>query len=121
MPRLKICLDPDRVEAGVDEVGRGCLAGPVVAGAVVWNPELPDDPMLDLIRDSKRLSPAQREKARVFIEDNAVAYAVHFVDNREIDRINILRATYAAMHGAIDGLGDTGPITAVGIVANSLF
>lgn len=109
---LRTCHRADRLEAGVDEVGRGCLAGPVVAAAVVWNPELDDDTddaeaaaMLPLVRDSKTLSAGQRERVAGFIRDSAVAHAVAFVDNAEIDRSNILRASVRAMHEALDGLG----------------
>ena len=102
---LRLCMDASAMEAGIDEAGRGCLAGPVVAAAVVWNPELDDHPMLALVRDSKRLSPGQRAKARAFIEENAIAYAVRFVDAPRIDGVNILRATFEAMHGAVDDLG----------------
>jgi ribonuclease HII len=104
---LKPCADPTRLEAGIDEAGRGCLAGPVVAAAVVWPPDVSgmDTGMLKLVRDSKKLSPAQRERARVFVEEHAVAFAVCFVQPPEIDRINILNATFAAMHGAVDDLG----------------
>ena len=104
---LRPYADSARLEAGIDEAGRGSLAGPVVAAAVVWNPDIGalDPAMLKLVRDSKKLSPAQRERARVFVEEQAIAFAVCFVHPPEIDRINILNATYAAMHGAVDDLG----------------
>ena len=78
-----------------------------MAAAVVWNPDTSDmDPaMLAIVRDSKKLTPMQRERATVFVEEHAIAFAVHFVHAPEIDRINILNATFAAMHGAIDALG----------------
>jgi ribonuclease HII len=99
------CVQEDRIEAGVDEAGRGSLAGPVVAAAVVWNPstQLPDAE-LRLIRDSKTLSRAQRDRARRVIEDVAVAWSVASVPAAEIDRVNILNATMQAMHAALDGL-----------------
>lgn len=87
-------------EAGCDEAGRGCLAGPVVAAAVV----LPPDFCHPLLNDSKQLKPEIREELRILIEAEALAWSVAFVDNREIDRINILQATYKAMHEAIDTL-----------------
>ena len=104
---LLSCADPTRLEAGIDEAGRGSLAGPVAAAAVVWNPDVisMDPVLLNLVRDSKKLSPAQRERARVFVEEHALAFAVCFIHPQEIDRINILNATYSAMHGAIDNLG----------------
>lgn len=92
-----------RVEAGVDEAGRGCLAGPVAAAAVVWDPAL-EHPLVERIRDSKRLSPRMRETLREFIEAHAVAWAVRLVDAPQIDRENILQATQTAMHGALDEL-----------------
>lgn len=92
------------VEAGIDEAGRGCLAGPVVAAAVVWNPELPPCPELSMIKDSKKLSKHARARLRTFIEDNAIASAVAFVSNDVIDAKNILQATFDAMHQAVAGL-----------------
>lgn len=103
---LSTFMTPGDVEAGVDEAGRGALAGPVVAAAVVWNPELTGDacPTVRRIRDSKRLSRAQREALRGFIQDEAVAWSVCAVDPSDIDRLNILVATMKAMRGALDGL-----------------
>ena len=88
-------------EAGCDEVGRGCLAGPVVAAAVV----LPDGFTHELLRDSKTLSEKRRLEARDVIVDNAVAWCVAEVSAVEIDRVNILNASIMAMHRALDGLG----------------
>lgn len=98
---------PTALEAGIDEAGRGALAGPVVAAAVVWNPELSPLDVLDghLIRDSKKLSRAQRERARVAVTEHALAWCVCEVGAAEIDGTNILRATMAAMRGAVRGLG----------------
>ena len=89
-----------RVEAGCDEAGRGCLAGPVTAAAVI----LPPDFHNDLINDSKQLTERQRERLRPVIEREAVAWAVAMVSPQEIDRINILRASITAMHRALDQL-----------------
>jgi len=89
-----------RVEAGCDEAGRGCLAGPVTAAAVI----LPPDFHNDLINDSKQLTERQRERLRPVIEREAVAWAVAMVSPQEIDRINILRASITAMHRALDML-----------------
>lgn len=98
------------MEVGVDEAGRGCLAGPVFAAAVIWPPlggeteaRLRADPRLKLVRDSKTLSPAQRVQARAFIEAEAVAWGVGTADVEEIDRDNILKATMRAMRRALDG------------------
>jgi ribonuclease HII len=88
------------IEAGCDEAGRGSYAGPVFAAAVI----LPTDFFHPLLNDSKQISPAVREELRVFIEANCLGYAVAFVDEQEIDRINILRASFRAMHLAIDQL-----------------
>ena len=88
------------LEAGCDEAGRGCLAGPVVAAAVIL-PVKFDHPLLD---DSKKLTESQRELLRPIIESNSLAWAVGVVDVREIDEINILNASFLAMHRAIDQL-----------------
>lgn len=101
---LEVCMNEGLVEVGVDEAGRGCLAGPVVAAAVIWNPDLPHSPELAMIKDSKKLSRLAREKLRAFIEDNAVACSVAFVHSDVIDKKNILQATFDAMHEAIDTL-----------------
>ena len=88
------------IEAGCDEAGRGCLAGPVYAAAVI----LPPDFHNDLLNDSKQLTEAKRYQLRQVIQREAVAWAVGVVDNHEIDQINILRASILAMHRALDGL-----------------
>ncbi len=85
------------IEAGCDEAGRGCLAGPVVAAAVVLPPRV----RLPGLDDSKKLSAGQREALRPLIERKAIAWAVAMVLPEEIDRINILRASFTAMHRAI--------------------
>ena len=87
-------------EAGCDEAGRGCLAGPVVAAAVI----LPEGFSNDILNDSKQLTEKQREALRPIIEEQAVAWAVAFIDNHEIDKINILKASITAMHRAVDKL-----------------
>lgn len=87
-------------EAGCDEAGRGCLAGPVFAAAVI----LPDDFSHPLLNDSKQLTERRRYELREVIEREAVAWAVASVDAAEIDRINILNASILAMHRALDGL-----------------
>jgi ribonuclease HII len=86
------------VEAGCDEAGRGCLAGPVFAAAVI----LPEDYQNELLNDSKKLNEKQREALRKIIMDDAVAWAVAKVDAPEIDEINILNASFLAMHKALD-------------------
>jgi ribonuclease HII len=88
------------IEAGCDEAGRGCLAGPVFAAAVI----LPDDFEHDLLNDSKQLTEEIRYQLRIEIEQKAIAHAVGIVDNVEIDAINILNASFLAMHRAIEKL-----------------
>ena len=86
--------------AGVDEAGRGPLAGPVTAAAVV----LPEDAVIDGLNDSKKLSEKRREELFDVIRDKALAYAVYSVDEKRIDEINILQATFEAMRGAVGAL-----------------
>lgn len=94
------CYQIELIEAGCDEAGRGCLAGPVTAAAVI----LPKDFYLKGLNDSKKLTHQQREKLRPIIEKEALAWAVAFVDHQEIDQINILNASFLAMHKAIEKL-----------------
>ena len=95
---LPVCDRPGCNEAGTDEAGRGCLAGPVFAAAVI----LPDDFSNDLLNDSKKLSEKHRVELREIIEREAVSWAVAMVDAAEIDKINILNASILAMHRALD-------------------
>jgi len=88
------------IEAGCDEAGRGCLAGPVVAAAVI----LPEKCLLPELDDSKKLSEKQRDKLRSIIEEKALAFAVGIVSPEKIDEINILNASFLAMHLAIEKL-----------------
>lgn len=88
----------DYLEAGCDEAGRGCLAGPVFAAAVILSHDFDHS----LLNDSKKLTEADRYKLRPEIEAKALAYAVASVDNLEIDKINILNASFLAMHRALD-------------------
>ena len=94
------CLNPDVVEAGLDEAGRGCLAGAVYAAAVI----LPKDYRNEMLNDSKQLSEKKRYLLREQIERDALAWAVGIVSPREIDEINILNASFLAMHRALDRL-----------------
>ena len=98
--RLLPFMADGRVEAGCDEAGRGCLAGPVFAAAVILPPDF-ENPLLN---DSKQLTEKQRYALRPVIEEQALAWAVGIVDNEEIDRINILKASILAMHKALDDL-----------------
>lgn len=97
---LEVSYTPDLIEAGCDEAGRGCLAGPVYAASVI----LPRGYRNALLNDSKQLSESQRYTLREQIERDAVAWAVAFVDNNEIDRTNILRASFHAMNLAVNQL-----------------
>ena len=87
-------------EAGCDEAGRGCLAGPVFAAAVILPPDFHDP----LLNDSKQMTERNRDRLRLIIEREAVAWAVEAVSAARIDEINILQATYRAMKQAVDGL-----------------
>ena len=98
--KLQLFLEKGRVEAGCDEAGRGCLAGPVFAAAVI----LPGDFDNELLDDSKKLTEKQRYELRQLIESKSLAFAVGIADNHEIDQINILNASFLAMHRAIDQL-----------------
>ncbi len=97
---LKSRYTEDLVEAGCDEAGRGCYAGPVFAAAVI----LPGDFSHPLLNDSKQVRETDRYALRATIENEAICYAVAMIDNDEIDQINILKASFKAMHLAIDGL-----------------
>jgi len=91
-------LNKKNVEVGCDEAGRGCLAGPVVAAAVI----LPKNFKNNLLNDSKKLSEKKRIQLRTVIQEQALAYAIGIVDHLEIDKINILNASILAMHRALD-------------------
>lgn len=93
-------LKEHTIEAGCDEAGRGCLAGPVFAAAVI----LPEDFQNELLNDSKKLTEKRRYELRPIIEAEAIAWAVGVVSAKEIDKINILNASFLAMHRAIETL-----------------
>lgn len=97
---LPACNTPGILEAGTDEAGRGCLAGPVFAAAVI----LPDGYRLEGLNDSKQLTAARRDALAEVIKHDAVSWAIASVSAEEIDTINILRASIAAMHRALDAL-----------------
>jgi ribonuclease HII len=97
---LRLRFQKELIEAGCDEAGRGCLAGPVFAAAVI----LPDKFYHRLLNDSKQVPEQNRYKLRRVIEKKAVAFAVGVVDNDEIDSINILNASFKAMHLALEKL-----------------
>jgi ribonuclease HII len=95
--KLQSCLLTNKIEAGVDEAGRGCLAGPVVAAAVI----LPKDFHHPFLNDSKQLSRKRRDELRIIIERESIAWAIGKASADEIDKINILQASFLAMHRAI--------------------
>lgn len=97
---LKSSFSGDKIEAGCDEVGRGCLAGPVVAAAVI----LPLDYKHKLLTDSKLLSKKKREFIRKDILNDAIEYAIAEISNEEVDKINVLQASILGMHRALDQL-----------------
>jgi ribonuclease HII len=98
---LKSSFNSCLIEAGCDEAGRGCLAGPVFAAAVI----LPLNYSSPILNDSKKLTASQRSRLRYEIENESLAWAVAMVDNNEIDKVNILNASILAMHKALDQLG----------------
>lgn len=100
---IQLHYNPSLIEAGCDEAGRGCLAGPVFAAAVI----LPSDFHEPRLRDSKKLSPSLRYKLREIILHYALAWGIGMASPAEIDRLNILRASFLAMHRAIDKLSIT--------------
>ncbi|WP_107039350.1 ribonuclease HII [Brumimicrobium mesophilum] len=93
-------FNPTKIEAGCDEAGRGCLAGPVVAAAVI----LPLNHGIDALNDSKQLTEKKRQALVPLIKEKALAYGIAFVDQVKIDEINILNASFLAMHKAVDVL-----------------
>jgi len=100
MPSLISNYQEELIEVGCDEVGRGCLAGPVVAAAVI----LPKDYTHPLLNDSKKVTEKNRLILEEDIKKNALAYGIGIVSEREIDDINVLNASFLAMHRAIDQL-----------------
>ncbi|HET9055522.1 MAG TPA: ribonuclease HII [Chitinophagaceae bacterium] len=97
---MQLFYQEELIEAGCDEAGRGCLAGPVFAASVI----LPPDFYHPLLNDSKQVTESTRNELKKFIEEKALNYAVAMIDNEEIDKINILKASFKAMHLAIDKL-----------------
>jgi len=95
--------DKSKLEVGIDEVARGCLAGPVFCAAVIWPHEL-DSEYENEIKDSKKLSKKKRNFLRHYIEENAIDFSISYKDNNDIDKYNILNTTHMAMHHAIDNL-----------------
>ena len=97
---LKSCYQSKVLEAGCDEVGRGCIAGPVVAASVIF----PNDYSNESIEDSKTISPKKRILIEKEIKSSAIAWSVSEIDNERIDKENILNASISAMHAALENL-----------------
>ena len=97
---LELKLKPDLIECGTDEAGRGCLAGPVTAAAII----LPDNFSNDVLNDSKQLSEVKRKSLRPLLEDCCITYGVTHIFMEDIDKINILNASILAMQKSIDQL-----------------
>ena len=100
---LKKCFKENVIEVGIDEVGRGCLAGPVCAAAVILPNEFPDKHYLE-IKDSKKLSAKKRAFLSDYIKKHALDYSISFIKPEVIDDINILQASFKAMHECLDNL-----------------
>jgi len=101
MIKLRPFLESNRIEAGCDEAGRGCLAGPVVAAAVILDRAVADELGLN---DSKQLTAKKRNELRIKIEKQSISWAVSFVPHDKIDEINILQASFLAMRQSVDNL-----------------
>lgn len=95
---LELYYTVNQIESGCDEAGRGCLAGPVVAAAVILSKET----QIEGLNDSKQLTPAKRKALVPIIKEQALAYAIAFIDHKRIDEINILNASFEAMNKAVD-------------------
>lgn len=106
MTRLKHFFKKGILEVGVDEVARGCLAGRVYAAAVIWNPDFEKNTGIKIpdIKDSKKIKPELREEYADFIKYYAIDYGIGWVDEKEIDEINIRNASFKAMKKALDNL-----------------
>ena len=98
---LKQFYEKDKIELGIDEAGRGCLFGPVCIGSVILG-DIESNPPPYPIRDSKKCSPKIRKILKDYIEQNAIAYNVQFIDEKTIDKLNILQATVRGMHQCVD-------------------
>ena len=92
------------LEVGIDEAGRGCLFGPVCIGAVILKDS--DDPLMNEIKDSKKISEKKRNKLYYFIKNNSIAYSVQFMNHEEIDKDNILQTTLNGMHKCLDEIDE---------------
>jgi ribonuclease HII len=98
---MKCYLEENELEAGIDEVARGCLFGRVYTAVVIWHKE--NDPQYEhpIMKDSKQLSKKRREEMEEYIKDFAIDYKVSYEDEKTVDKINILQATYKSMHNGV--------------------
>ena len=108
---LKLYNNREKVEVGLDECARGCLFGRTYAAAVVWNPEFlesaledPEFSLIHYIRDSKKMSAKKRKEVSEFIKENCLDYSIQWADEKEIDKINILKAVQRCFHTSLDSL-----------------
>lgn len=108
---LKFYSDSSNIEVGLDECARGCLFGRTYAAAVIWNPDFldtisedPDYILVHAIRDSKKMTPSKRKEVSEFIKENCLDYSIQWADEREIDKINILKAVQRCFHTCLDSL-----------------
>lgn len=99
---LKQFYEKDKIEIGIDEAGRGCLFGPVFVAGVVWLDKDPNETKEYILKDSKKCSEKKRILLRNYIQENALAYSVVSISEREIDKTNILKATMKGMHQCVD-------------------
>ena len=99
---LEQFYEKDKIELGIDEAGRGCLFGPVCVASVIWLSEDPDPDFV--IKDSKKILEKKRYLLRDYIKENAIDYSIQFIDNNEVDKINILEATMKGMHKCVDDI-----------------
>jgi len=100
---MKTVSKENIIEVGLDEVARGCMFGRVYTAAVIWPPDFVEDPKY-IIKDSKKLSKTKREELYYYIIDNAIDWNVSYMENTDIDNLNILQATLTSMHNNLDNL-----------------
>ena len=99
---LKQYYQPDKLEVGLDEAGRGCLFGPVCVAGVIW---LDEDPRKDIIiKDSKKYSEKKRTECYDYIKDNCISYSIQMISNKDIDKKNILQCSLEGMHLCLDDI-----------------
>ena len=101
---LKQYYKKDNIEIGIDEAGRGCLFGPVCVAGVIWLDKDPSDKTIFQLKDSKKCSEKQLPLLRDYILENCIAYHVEFIDNNDIDKLNILESTIKGMHNCISNI-----------------